>query len=203
MDETTGLPVQSIGLAHKLVDVITPYLAPSQAARLAKAEIVRAKGTVEAERVLDEGRTEIALRWWNEEQMKQQRQDETILKALLELGEETTGADRPGPEPDFMARWLACVGRVSNPDLQELWARALAGEVRHRGSVSLKTLSVLEGLDQEVAAAFELLCSQALYLCGIEGLAASGLVLTLDDDVRRLLPSFGPAPLSRTVGFCG
>ena len=80
MDETTGLPVQSIGLAHKLVDVITPYLAPSQAERLAKAEIVRAKGTVEAERILNEGRMEIAQRWWNEEQNRQLRQDETIRR---------------------------------------------------------------------------------------------------------------------------
>ena len=196
MDEITGLPVQITRLGHKLVEVLAPYLAPSQAKRVAQAEIVRAKGRVEAERILNEGRREIAQRWWNEEQMKQRLQDETIRRALLEFGDETTEADSPSPEPDFITRWLACAGRVSNPGLQELWARALAGEIRHRGSVSLKTLSVLEGLDQKVAAAFELLCSQALYLCGLEAIAASGLVLALDDKVRRTLPSLGIDPQS-------
>ena len=191
MDELTGLPVQITGLGNKLIDVITPYLAPSQAKRLAKAEIVRAKGRVEAERILYEGRREIALRLWNKEQMKQLRQDETIEKALLELGDETIRTDAPNPEPDFITCWLSCVGRVSNPDLQELWARALAGEIRHRGSVSLKTLSVLEGLDREVAAAFEILCSQALYLSAREGITTGGLVLTLDDRVRSVMPSLG------------
>lgn len=191
MDELTGLPVQSIGLAHKLMDMVTPYLAPSQAKRLAEAEIVRAKGRVEAERILDEGRRQIAGRWWNEEQMKQLRQDETIQRALLVLGDGVTGTDAPNPEPDFITRWLACVGRVSNPDLQDLWARALAGEIRHSGSVSLKTLSVLEGLDREVAAAFEVLCSQALYRSALDGVTTGGLVLTLDDRVRSVMPSLG------------
>ena len=189
MDELTGLPIQVIGLADKLVDTIVPYLAPSQAKQLAKADIVLAKGRVEAERILATGSEEIALRWWNEEQMRQRRQDEAIQKALQELGDETTRADAADPEPDFIRRWLACVGGVSNPDLQELWARALAGEIRHRGSVSLRTLSVLEGLDQEVAAAFEVLCSQALYLSAQEGVTTGGLVLTLDARVLNVMPS--------------
>ena len=191
MDELTQLPVKSIELAHKLVDVITPYLAPSQAKRLAEAELIRARGSVEAERILHEGRKEIAQRWWNEEQMKQLRQDEIIQKALLELGDATGRAAAPNPEPDFITRFLACAGRVSHPDLQQLWARALVGEVRQRGSVSLKTLSVLEGLDPEVAAAFEVLCSQALYLSAQDGITTGGLVLTLDDRVRRYVPSLG------------
>ena len=57
--------------------------------------------------------------------------------------------------------------------------------------MSLKTLSVMEGLDQEVANAFEVLCSQAIYLSGLEGITTGGLVLTLDESVRRVMPSLG------------
>ena len=192
MDELTGLPIPVAGLAHKLIDAVTPYLAPSQAKQRAKAEIIRAKGSVEAERILTAGKEELAFRrWWSEEHMRQRRQDEAIQKALQELGDETTRADAADPEPDFIRRWLACVGGVSNPNLQELWARALAGEIRHHGSVSLRTLAVLEGLDKDVAAAFEVLSSQALYLSGQEGITTGGLVLTLDANLLNVMPSLG------------
>ena len=53
---------------------------------------------------------------------------------------------------DWLYRWRDYTGEVSDDDLQKLWGRLLAGEVKAPGSYSLRSLDFLRNLSQEEAA---------------------------------------------------
>lgn len=79
--------------------------------------------------------------------------------AAAELGDETVPGDGPDPDLDWAARFFSSVQDVSSAEMQELWARLLAGEVRRPGSTSIRTLEILRNLDRRVAEAFQRLCA--------------------------------------------
>jgi len=54
--------------------------------------------------------------------------------------------------------------KISQPDIQELWAKILAGEVNHPGSFSKQTLSILELISIKEAVTFEKLSSFLFYI---------------------------------------
>ncbi|MEZ8947145.1 DUF2806 domain-containing protein [Vibrio sp. 10N.247.311.18] len=54
-------------------------------------------------------------------------------------------------DQDWFTRWRDSAEKVSNEDLQSLWAKALAGEVATPGSYSLRTLEFLKNLSQAEA----------------------------------------------------
>lgn len=58
------------------------------------------------------------------------------------------------PAEDWTDRWVEGASTTDQPDVREMWARILAGEVAKPGSFSFKTLSVLKDIDQETAQAF-------------------------------------------------
>lgn len=55
---------------------------------------------------------------------------------------------------DWMLRFINSVEDVSNEDMRLLWAKVLAGEIKHPSSFSLRTLDVLRNLSQEEAELF-------------------------------------------------
>ena len=48
-------------------------------------------------------------------------------------------------------RWRDAAGTVSSEELQTLWGRALAGEIKSPGSFSLRTLEFMKNISQEEA----------------------------------------------------
>lgn len=62
-------------------------------------------------------------------------------------------------DPDFPARFFGIVQDVSDIQLQSLWSKLLAGEVKHPGQTSARTLSVLKDMSPREASFFEE-CSQ-------------------------------------------
>lgn len=75
----------------------------------------------------------------------------TVLLAEEVLGSSTEEANDQDVDPDWFARWRDSAEKVSNEDLQKLWAKALAGEVTSPGSYSLRTLEFLKNLSQAEA----------------------------------------------------
>lgn len=51
-------------------------------------------------------------------------------------------------DDDWLFTWRDYVGGVSTEDLQQLWGKVLAGEVKSPGSYSLRTLEFLRGLSK-------------------------------------------------------
>ena len=58
------------------------------------------------------------------------------------------------PDPDWIARFFDGAQDVSSEELQKLWAKILAGEVKSPGQTSLRTLSILRNMTQKEAQDF-------------------------------------------------
>ena len=78
------------------------------------------------------------------------RREVNVAKAALAAEEELANDPQDPPErtpdPDWLFRWRDYAGEVSVPDLQSLWGKVLAGEVKSPGSCSLRTLDFLRSL---------------------------------------------------------
>lgn len=83
------------------------------------------------------------------------RKEGNVAKTLLQAEEELQKDNSPAPENpvdgDWLRRWRDEVGEVSSDDLQGIWARLLAGEVKSPGTHSLRTLDVLRNMSSEDA----------------------------------------------------
>ena len=58
------------------------------------------------------------------------------------------------PDPDWTARFFDGAQDVSSEELQKLWGKILAGEVKSPGQTSLRTLSILKNMTQKEAQDF-------------------------------------------------
>ena len=56
---------------------------------------------------------------------------------------------------DWIYRWRDAAGQVSSEDMQVLWGKVLAGEIRHPGAFSLRTLDFLRNLSPDEARLIE------------------------------------------------
>ncbi|EXJ49129.1 DUF2806 domain-containing protein [Vibrio parahaemolyticus] len=72
----------------------------------------------------------------------------TVLLAEQELESGDYTANDDPVDPDWFTRWRDSAEKVTNEELQKLWAKALAGEVTKPGSYSLRTLEFLKNLSQ-------------------------------------------------------
>ena len=79
-----------------------------------------------------------------QERKRQSNLVSVVSQAAEDLGEEEVPDQEP--DHDWIARYFEYVKDVSEKDVQELWAKVLAGSVRSPGSVSLRTLSMLRDM---------------------------------------------------------
>ena len=101
------------------------------------------------------------------ERLEQRQEDErlaNVLSVLERTVEALADKEVPGQQPD--SRWVSvfteCAQHASTDELRDTWARILAGETERPGTISARTLSVLDGLDQSTALLFRRLCSMAI-----------------------------------------
>lgn len=76
----------------------------------------------------------------------------SIICAEEALCEDGEAAPDTNVNDDWLYRWRDYTGEVSDADLQKIWGRILAGEVKAPGTYSLRTLDFLRNLSQEEAA---------------------------------------------------
>lgn len=90
------------------------------------------------------------------EQTREQKNIEDITtKALPNLD---TGSDPSVMDEDWISDFFSKCRRVSNEDMQSLWARLLAGEANKPGSVSKRTVDFVAAMDRSDAEIFTRLC---------------------------------------------
>ena len=58
------------------------------------------------------------------------------------------------PEPEWVSRFFDIAAGITTEQLQYLWGRILAGEIKQPGSFSLRTLDVLRNLSRKEAESF-------------------------------------------------
>jgi hypothetical protein len=98
-----------------------------------------------------------------------------IMAAEADLIEEEQAPSSRQIDTDWLFRWRDMAGAVSNQELQTLWGRVLAGEVKSPGSFSLRTLDLLKNISQEEAQA----------IAKLSRFAAENFVYRGDEDLLK------------------
>lgn len=87
------------------------------------------------------------------------RREIALAKAVLHAENELQNDQTPPTDApisdDWLLRWRDCAASVSSEELQSIWGKVLAGEVKSPGRYSLRTLEFLRNLSQEEAKAIE------------------------------------------------
>jgi hypothetical protein len=117
----------------------------------APSEKVDEKGRIEPTLDLDELVSIVG----NSDFSESVRKETNIAKSIL-ITEDILSQDQQEPsdtpiEDDWIFSWRDYAGRVSAKELQDLWGRILAGEVKQPGSYSMRTLEFLKGLSKSEA----------------------------------------------------
>lgn len=103
---------------------------------------------------IDELRGRAAERILQQETKRQQNLDSIAQRsyALLKGGEKIP--DEPVDE-DWVLRFLSYAQDISSEQMREIWAKILAGKIKHPQQCSLRTLECLHNLSQEEAQLFQ------------------------------------------------
>lgn len=88
-----------------------------------------------------------------QEMKKQQNIESVIGKAYEELSTASEVSDTP-VDSDWVSEFFDNVANVSNEQMQILWGKLLAGEIKQPGSFSLRTLGTLKNMSQKDAEYF-------------------------------------------------
>lgn len=88
------------------------------------------------------------------QELQQQQNIEAVCgNAAEELAQESSVPEEK-PEPEWISRFMNISSGISTEELQHLWGRILAGEIKRPGSFSLRTLDVLRNLSRKEAESF-------------------------------------------------
>jgi len=98
-----------------------------------------------------EGRTQDRLTYQNAR--KQERIENVTSFAANEL-KDAENVDPTPLDEDWISKFFTIIEDVSTHDMQRLWAKILAGEIKKTGSYSFRTVEVVRGLTKEDAATF-------------------------------------------------
>src|SRR3990167_118121 len=82
---------------------------------------------------------------------KEVNTSKAIIVAENILANETQTPSEEAVDDDWLFSWRDYAGKVSSTELQDLWGRVLAGEVKTPGSYSLRTLEFLKNISKEEA----------------------------------------------------
>ena len=207
MDVTVNIPA-----LEKLVDVTSsgvgavagPMLAPWKAQQEAKAQLIAAKGHAESLEIRIEAQSRaresltsqdlnivgeldientVKQRIQFQERKRQLNIEAVVNKAAVQLGDDLVADSEP--DHDWTARFFTEVQDVTSEDLQSLWAKVLAGEVRKVKSTSIRTLSILTNIDQGTARLFTNFCSACMFLPPGEGVLLDARVPSLGGNAAQ------------------
>lgn len=119
------------------------------------------------------------------QELKKQQNIETVAnKAAAVLADEEAVTSEP-VDQDWLLRFFNTVEDVGNEEMQEIWARLLAGEVKKPGTFSLRTLETLRNMTHAEAVIFEKICSHCMEIAG------SHAVLRYEDYLKEFDIPFG------------
>lgn len=147
--------------AEKLADTIRHVVDIAVGPKRIRA---RAQAQADSAVILAEGRTEVqeiearaVERLRKRETRRQQNIESITVKALKALPPPEQISDTPVSE-DWTSRFFEECQDISDEQMQQIWARIMAGEVARPGSFAPKTLSVVRDLTKDDATLFANLC---------------------------------------------
>lgn len=164
MPEGTSNSLVNLGDIAKPADTLIKKISKAVGGVFAPFQIKRI-ATAEAEAAIIRAQTEIQItdlhrramhRFIEEEACRQQNIEDITSKALPQL---EAGSDPSKMDDDWVTNFFEKSRIVSDTEMQDLWARVLAGEANAPGTYSKRTVNFLGDLDKKDAELFQVLCS--------------------------------------------
>lgn len=184
-----GLPINvTLGL-DKLVETVA-----NATGLTALGTIMNAHGEAKAQSYLAKKKAQIdaeveILKLQGQEKIAQyvlarnNQKIENVGNVVSKAKQQFTIDEKVSNEPvdkDWMNRFLNIAEDISDNELQELWARVLAGEVKHPKSYSLRTLEVLKNISKEEA---EIIVKNAVFVYEMKYLCIEDFAVNLNDKI--------------------
>lgn len=88
------------------------------------------------------------------EAVKQQKNIEQVIELASSMETEDAKVSEEPVDEDWITRFFSIVKDISVKDMQVLWAKILAGEIKQPGCFSLRTLETLKNLNRNEAEMF-------------------------------------------------
>lgn len=103
---------------------------------------------------------------------KQNNRDSIVSHAVQLLENVNDVSDEP-VDPDWMFQFIDCASNIAKEEMQKLWGKVLAGEVKKPGSFSRRTLDTLKNLSTEEAKLLENVAKDTVFvgdnICYVQG----------------------------------
>lgn len=132
-----------------------------------------------------QGEEQVANYMLAREKRKMNNTISVVDLAQTQFAEGEQASDEP-VNPDWLNRFFSIVEDVSDKDMQQLWARILAGEVKRPKSYSLRTLELLKNISPQEAEVINLASGYLLdniHLCANDLLGADVMVCSKMDEL--------------------
>ena len=149
-----GKPVNT--LIERVSDAVGGLTRPWQIRRVAGAEAEAAVIRAVSESQITELQRDVFCRFLEREAIKQGNEVNILLKAIPNV--DPNNAKPEDVTGDWFANFFDKCRIVSDEDMQQLWARILAGEANNPGSFSRQTVNLAADLDKKDAVLFSSLC---------------------------------------------
>lgn len=143
------------------------------------AAIKKAETETEVQLLRLQGEDKVAQYVLTRNKQKVDNVEKIISKAEQHFSPDENISNDP-VENDWMARFLNIAEDISDENLQDIWGRILAGEIKKPKSYSLRTLEVLRNLSKDEA---ELLIKISNYQFGRDLLCTEDFAVSLLDQI--------------------
>lgn len=100
-------------------------------------------------------------RFLTQEIIKQNNIDNIVRVAACELNNETIVSDEP-VDKTWLLRFFKSAEDITEDEIQILWGKVLAGEIKHPNSISLRTLGIIKNISRNEAILFNDIAKFAL-----------------------------------------
>lgn len=143
-------------LIEKISDAVGGVFKPYQIKRVAEAEAEARKIEAVSKIEITELQQRAFNRFLIEEASKQNNIENITRKALPDIGQVAKPQDI---EKDWIVDFFDKSRLISDEEMQDLWAKILAGEANSPGTYTKRTIHLLASLDKNDAILFTKLCS--------------------------------------------
>jgi len=164
MHEDNSISLLNLGKLSKPADTLIkkvssalgclfePWQIERVATAQAKADLIKAQSEVE----ITDLQRRAMHRFVEEEAQRQENMERITEKTLAQLEE---ASDPSMVEDDWVTNFFDKSRIISDGEMQEIWAKVLAGEANAPGTYSKRTVNFLSNLDKRDAELFQNLCS--------------------------------------------
>lgn len=149
---TLGLDklVETVANATGLTALGTIMNAHGEAKAQAYLAKKKAQTDTEVEILRLQGEEKVAQYVLGRNKQKVENVEDIVSKAKQQFAPDEQVPEEP-VEKDWMNRFLNIAEEISDKDLQDIWGRILAGEIKNPKSYSLRTLEVLRNMSKDEA----------------------------------------------------